>query len=137
MGYTHSFEYSLFLLEHTGNIGNVLFEINKCFELVAVIMGWKWTNDILIRDILWSVLKEWKMKGIQSKPQTTSDGDKSVRTSNEAVCLDSLDTKDKLKSDGNMEDTIANILCLLGKLLISIIYLLSQVCFRRTEQETN
>lgn len=114
-----------------------MFEVIKCFELVAVIMGWKWTNDILIREIVWPVLKEWKMEGIQSKPQTTLDGDKLVRTSNETVCLDSLDTKNGLKSDGNMEATIANILCLLGKFLISIIYLLSQVCFRRIEQEMN
>ena len=100
-------------------------------------MGWKWTNDILIREIVWPVLKEWKMGRIQSKPQTTLDGNKLARTSNETVCLDSLDPKNELKSDGNMEVTIANILCLLGKFLISIIFLLSQVSVRRIQQEMN
>jgi uncharacterized Zn ribbon protein len=51
-----------------------VFETIKSLELLAVVMGWKWTNDTLIREILWSVFKDWKMKGFDSNEETSSNG---------------------------------------------------------------
>lgn len=137
-------------------------------------MGWKWTNDILIREILWPVLKEWKIQGMNSKQQTTSDSetqkpedrvenenslkieevsaddvsvmpnttkteleclnvDKLVGTSNETMCSDTTidDTRNSdLKSNENMDASIANILRLLGKCLSALI----TCSFKKIEQ---
>ena len=42
---------------------SVQFEVIKTLELISVILGWKWTNNVLIREILWPLFAEWKMKG--------------------------------------------------------------------------
>ena len=38
-------------------------------------MGWKWTNDILIRGILWPVFKEWKIQVFDAKQETILDSE--------------------------------------------------------------
>ena len=52
-----------------------MFETIKSLELLAIIMGWKWTNDILIREILWPVFKDWMVKGCDSKQEISFEGE--------------------------------------------------------------
>ena len=78
-----SLECPLFLSECGRNINNEAFEIIKCFELLSVIMGWKWTNDILIREILWPVLKEWKIQGMNLKQTTLESESQKTENRNE------------------------------------------------------
>ncbi|XP_028393251.1 uncharacterized protein LOC114517665 [Dendronephthya gigantea] len=35
------------------------FEAVKCLELLAFYMGWKWTTNVLFREVLWPFFKEW------------------------------------------------------------------------------
>ena len=51
------------------SVNNAVFETIKSLELLAIIMGWKWTNDILIREMLWPVFKDWMEKGFDSKQE--------------------------------------------------------------------
>ncbi|CAB3994493.1 Hypothetical predicted protein [Paramuricea clavata] len=59
----------------SSTIKNVAFESIKSLELLAIIMGWKWTNDILIRGILWPVFKEWKIQIFDAKQETILDSE--------------------------------------------------------------
>lgn len=59
--------------ESNAPINNLAFETIKSLELISVIMGWKWTNDVLIREIIWPLLKEWKMRVFGKNERTTVD----------------------------------------------------------------
>ncbi|XP_072033180.1 uncharacterized protein [Amphiura filiformis] len=47
-------------------LSQMAFELSKAMELLAVVMGWEWTNDVLIREHLWPVLKKWTV-GLRSE----------------------------------------------------------------------
>ncbi|XP_013403612.1 uncharacterized protein LOC106168898 isoform X2 [Lingula anatina] len=48
----------------------ILFEQQKALELLCVHEGWQWTNNTLIRELLWPVLQEW---GAQQPPTPSSN----------------------------------------------------------------
>ncbi|XP_013415915.1 little elongation complex subunit 1 [Lingula anatina] len=48
----------------------ILFEQQKALELLCVHEGWQWTNNTLIRELLWPELQEW---GVQQPPTPSSN----------------------------------------------------------------
>ena len=81
----------------------------KSLELLSVIMGWKWTNDVLVREILWPVFEEWKTKGFHSNPELGSSTAVVAKTTkSNAEC-------EEYNHEANMDTIIGNVLRLLGK----------------------
>ncbi|XP_022243184.1 uncharacterized protein LOC111086068 [Limulus polyphemus] len=39
-----------------------VFELSKAVELLARREGWEWTNNVLIRELLWPVLQQWSVR---------------------------------------------------------------------------
>ncbi len=108
------------LLERNSTINNLTFETIKSLEILALIMGWKWTNDILIREILWPVFKEWKMKGFYAKREAILDSENKKSEHVLKKDQNSFDPKTNrdFKRDNhehNMDKTIENIIRLFGK----------------------
>ena len=66
-------------------MGDKAFEVVKCLELLATLLGWRWTNDILIREHLWSILREWKTKilcGVDSETRDLSSSQTQLDNTN-------------------------------------------------------
>ncbi len=55
------------------SLSQMAFELSKAMELLASSMGWEWTNNILIREHLWPVLKKWTL-GLRSENNGIKNG---------------------------------------------------------------
>ena len=40
---------------------DMMFKYRKALELLAVVEGWTWTNNVLLLEIIWPILQHWAM----------------------------------------------------------------------------
>ncbi|XP_070556732.1 putative leucine-rich repeat-containing protein DDB_G0290503 [Ptychodera flava] len=64
----------ILVVEHNGEtkLTAAGFEISKAMELLAQYQGWEWTNNWLIREAFWPMLREWSQKLKEDKSTNCS-----------------------------------------------------------------
>ncbi|XP_076323637.1 uncharacterized protein LOC143232294 isoform X2 [Tachypleus tridentatus] len=55
-----------------------MFELSKAVELLARREGWEWTNNVLIRELLWPVLQQWSVRSQSFEENKESVNDMKV-----------------------------------------------------------
>lgn len=95
------FSFPWMLSEEELRQAHVSFETLKSLELLAIIMDWKWTNDVLIREVLWPHFHDWRIHSL-SRETTLQNNLGVVKTPDE----------------NNMDFFIAHIIRLLGMIIL-------------------
>ncbi|XP_032233795.2 uncharacterized protein LOC116616081 [Nematostella vectensis] len=59
-------------------LGMNIFETIKSLELLAFVLGWEWTNNVLTREVIWGLLRDWRK-------ETSDQSDRACRVSEASV----------------------------------------------------